>query len=157
MTKPASNVGNPGNVSVRLITTPEELEQAHNIRKEVFVTEQNVPEEEEIDRYEPVCRHFLALTENNIPCGAARWRFTEKGVKLERFAVLKAFRNQGIGSALVEAVLHDIKNHPGYQGQKTYLHAQLNAMPLYKKFGFQKKGALFLECDIQHYKMEKKI
>jgi predicted GNAT family N-acyltransferase len=157
MIKPTSNVGNPGKVSVRLITSQEELDQAHDIRRVVFVSEQDVPEEEEIDQYEPVCRHFLALTESGLPCGAARWRFTENGIKLERFAVLQAFRGHGVGSALVQAVLNDIRNHSGYQGQKIYLHAQLDAIPLYKKFGFQKTGPLFLECDIKHYKMEKEL
>jgi len=155
MIKPASNVGNPKNITVRLITSPDDLKQAHRIRREVFVFEQNVPEEEEIDRYETVCRHFLAFIDDDLPCGAARWRFADGGVKLERFAVLKAFREKGIGSALVRAVLHDIKTHPDYHGQKIYLHAQLNAVPLYEKFGFQKTGALFLECDIQHFKMVK--
>ncbi len=157
MTKPASNVGDPGKISVRLITSQEELEHAHNIRRIVFVSEQGVPEEEEIDQYEQDCRHFLALTEKGIPCGAARWRFTVNGVKLERFAVLKAFRNQGVGSTLVQSVLNDIKKHPRFHGQKIYLHAQLDAMPLYKKFGFQKTGPLFLECDIKHYKMEREM
>ena len=155
MTKPASNAGDTGNPDVRLVTSQEELEQAHNIRREVFVVEQHVPEEEEIDQYESRCRHFLAFAKNGQPCGAARWRFTDNGVKLERFAVLKSYRNQGIGSSLVRAVLKDIENHPDFHGQKIYLHAQLTAIPLYKKFGFRETGPLFYECEIKHFKMVK--
>ncbi len=141
-------------ITVRVISTAEELNQAYNIRREVFVIEQNVPEEEEIDQYESQCRHFLALTSDGIPCGAARWRFVDNGIKLERFAVKKKYRKSGVGSALMRAVLDDINNNPEYNGQKKYLHSQINAIPLYKKFGFRKTGPLFLECDIQHYKME---
>jgi len=139
--------------TVIVVSTAEELSQAHNIRREVFVTEQNVPEEEEIDQYEQQCRHFLALSSDGIPCGTARWRFVGNGIKLERFAVKKKFRKHGVGSALMEAVLDDINNNPEFKGQKKYLHAQVPAVPLYEKYGFQKYGDLFLECDIKHYKM----
>ncbi len=89
----------------------------------------------------------------NTPCGAARWRFTDKGVKLERFAVLKSFRGKGVGHQLVEEVLKDVKNHPSYKGQVIYLNAQVSAMNLYAKSGFRTVGEMFLECDIQHFKM----
>ena len=144
-------------IRVILISTAEELSQAHNIRREVFVTEQNVPEEEEIDQYESHCRHFLAFTSDGIPCGTARWRFVDNGVKLERFAVKKEFRKNGVGSALMRAVLDDINNNPEYKGQRKYLHSQTNAVPLYEKFGFQKTGNPFFECNIQHYKMMEEL
>lgn len=141
-------------ITVRVISTKKELNQAYDIRREVFVIEQNVPEEEEIDQYESHCRHFLAITSDGTPCGAARWRFVDDGIKLERFAVIKKFRKSGVGSALMRAILDDININPGYNGQKKYLHSQINAIPLYEKFGFRKTGPPFLECDIQHYKME---
>lgn len=140
-------------VRIVKITSPEELDKAQKIRYEVFVLGQNVPAEEEIDQFEEEAFHFLAYYEN-IPCGAARWRFTEKGVKLERFAVLEEFRGKGVGSALVRAVLNDVSAHPDATGKKIYLHSQLSAMRLYDKFGFRKAGGLFRECDIDHYKME---
>lgn len=122
------------------------------IRKKVFVEEQNVPESEEYDEFENTARHFLAFFLKH-PAGTARWRFTDKGVKLERFAVLKEFRGKGVGHALVQEVLKDIKNHPDYHGQLIYLHAQTTAVPLYSKSGFQPVGEMFLECDIEHFKM----
>jgi predicted GNAT family N-acyltransferase len=73
---------------------------------------------------------------------------------MERFAVIKAARGQGVGQALVAAVLADIAQHPEGKGKKRYLHAQIHAMPLYAKFGFQAVGDQFEECDILHYKME---
>lgn len=139
-------------LEVTKITSREDLVLAHKIRYEVFVVGQNVPAEEEIDQYENDCTHFLARI-NNIPCGAARWRLTANGVKLERFAVLESYRSQGVGSALVAAVLRDIEAKPETAAKRQYLHAQISAMPLYQKFGFSKEGEMFQECDIDHYAM----
>lgn len=148
--------GETGNnsIDVRKVHKPHALEEAKKIRYEVFVIGQNVPPEEEIDEFEDESFHFLAFL-NDTPAGAARWRFTEKGIKLERFAVLEKFRSNGIGSALVGEVLKDIANHPKSVGKVLYLHAQLSAMGLYNKFGFKQVGELFQECEIDHYKMTK--
>ncbi|WP_215224506.1 GNAT family N-acetyltransferase [Echinicola shivajiensis] len=142
------------NISVNKVQNKHELEQVFKIREEVFVIEQQVDREEEYDEFEDESAHFLAVMKGN-PVGTARWRFTENGVKLERFAVLKAARGKGVGQALVAAVLQDIQNNPKARSKVLYLHGQLAAVPLYEKFGFKKVGDIFTECDIQHYKMEK--
>ena len=86
--------------------------------------------------------------------GSARWRYTDKGIKLERFTVKSAMRGKGLGSKIVAAVLDDIRKTVK-QGNYLYLHAQLDAVPLYAKFGFQKEGDQFDECGIMHYLMWK--
>lgn len=139
--------------SVEKITTKEELQEAFKIRELVFVVEQEVDAAEEYDEFEDSSVHFLAKIEG-APVGTARWRFTANGVKMERFAVLKDARGQGVGQALVAAVLADVAQHPEGKGKKRYLHAQIHAMPLYAKFGFQAVGDQFEECAILHYKME---
>ncbi|MBC7891001.1 MAG: GNAT family N-acetyltransferase [Sphingobacteriaceae bacterium] len=139
-------------ISVELVTDEDSLNQIFTIRNIVFVQEQQVPEEEEYDEFERTSRHFLARL-GKESCGTARWRFTEKGVKMERFAVLSDFRSQGVGSALVKALLDDILAQPTLEGRPIYLHAQVSAMPLYSKFGFQSEGALFYDCEIPHFKM----
>jgi len=141
-------------IEVRKIDTPQEQEIAHKIREEVFVKEQNVPFEEEYDNYEQTSVHFLAFYQGK-PCGTARWRFTENGIKLERFAVLKEFRNKKVGKATLEAVLENIKNTAETSQKTLYLHAQVQVVGFYEKFGFQKIGETFQECDIWHYKMIK--
>lgn len=141
-------------IKVIKVSNEKDLKVAQQIRYDVFVIGQRVPEEEEIDAFEDVCSHFLALS-NNTPCGAARWRKTDNGVKLERFAVLEDFRSKGVGSALVNAVIKDIEAEPDTENEPLYLHSQLSAMPLYEKFGFVKEGELFQECDIDHYTMKK--
>jgi predicted GNAT family N-acyltransferase len=141
---------------VKLIETETEQAQAFQIRHTVFVVEQNVPEDLELDEYESVSRHFLALNEGGQPCGAARWRFTDKGIKLERFAVLPAYRGKGAGVALVEGVLADIEAHLERKDKLIYLNAQKSAKDFYIRFGFQVIGDEFWEAGIPHYTMEYK-
>lgn len=135
--------------------TEDLLEKAFKIRREVFVVEQQVATEEEFDEFEPTSRHFVALSDDGDPVGAARWRKTQNGVKLERFAVKSSARRQGIGASLVKVVLDDIIRQEG-AGVYLYLHAQLPAVPLYQKFGFEVEGDQFLECNIWHYLMHRR-
>ncbi len=136
-------------IEVKEIFKPEELMKAFQIRKDVFVKEQNVEESEEFDEYDRVTRHFLAFLESE-PCGTARIRTTTKGTKLERFAVLSAFRNQMVGKALLERTLREsLLLHPPL----IYLHAQVQARGFYEKLGFSINGEPFIEAGIQHVQM----
>ncbi|WP_316810833.1 GNAT family N-acetyltransferase [Pedobacter heparinus] len=135
---------------VNKIRNKEELEKAFVVRKKVFVEEQHCPPELEWE-HEEESTHFLAEI-NGEACGACRWRKTDAGYKLERFAVLKEFRGKRIGQALVAAALADLPESAHY----IYLHAQLNAMRLYSRFGFMAEGEQFEEAGIPHFKMVKK-
>jgi predicted GNAT family N-acyltransferase len=126
-------------ITVHQIETPADLAAAFAIREKVFVDERQVPRAEEYDAFEDSARHYLALADGT-PCGAARWRKTDKGVKLERFAVLAQFRNQEVGSHILQRVVADVKAI--YPTETMYLHAQVPAV-----------GEMFPECDIDHYKM----
>jgi predicted GNAT family N-acyltransferase len=137
-------------IQVTKVTDPSELEKVFAIRREVFVGEQNCPPELEWE-FEDESNHFLA-TVNGEPAGASRWRKTDKGYKLERFAVLKKFRGMGMGQELVKTVLADLPADASY----IYMHAQLLAIPLYEKFNFEKVGPEFEEAGIRHYKMVRK-
>lgn len=139
-----------GALLVNKIKNKEELEKAFAIRKAVFVEEQNCPPELEWENEEESV-HFLAEI-NGEACGACRWRKTEKGYKLERFAVLKDFRGKRIGQALLAAALADLPDDAHY----IYLNAQLHALPLYARFGFIAEGDQFEEAGIPHMKMVKK-
>jgi predicted GNAT family N-acyltransferase len=141
------------NLRVEKITNQHLLEKAFQIRKLVFVIEQGVNPTDEYDQFESDSTHFLAFFDEKS-AGTARWRFTEKGIKLERFAVLPQERGKGIGKALVKAVLEDLNTNNSAVGKIRYLHAQLEAIPLYSKFGFEKVGEMFEECGIFHYKMQ---
>jgi predicted GNAT family N-acyltransferase len=135
------------NIVVEKVTDPQLLDKVFAIRKEVFVGEQNCPPELEWE-FEDESNHFLATVDGE-PAGASRWRQTNKGYKLERFAVLQKFRNMGVGQALVKAVLGDLPPQARY----IYLHAQIQAVGLYDKFNFEKEGEEFEEAGIRHFKM----
>jgi predicted GNAT family N-acyltransferase len=138
------------NIQVNKVTDPALLEKVFAIRREVFVGEQNCPPELEWE-FEDESNHFLATLDGE-PAGASRWRKTDKGYKLERFAVLKKFRGLGLGQELVKAVLKDLPKDADY----VYMHAQIQAVSLYEKFNFEKIGPEFEEAGIRHYKMERK-
>jgi predicted GNAT family N-acyltransferase len=124
------------------------MKEAHRIRYEVFVIGQNCPEELEWE-FEEESTHFL-LIENDIPLASARHRKTEKGYKLERFAVLSEARGKGFGMLILKAILEDIKESNALK----YMHAQEQVIPFYEKVGFEKSGNIFEEAGIMHYKME---
>jgi len=137
------------NIEVIKISNAESLKLAHNIRYEVFVLGQNCPADlERANEEESI--HFLAKVDG-IPAGACRWRKTENGYKLERFAVLADFRGIGVGQQMVKTVLDDLPKDAEY----IYLNSQLDAVSLYEKFGFVKEGPEFTEAGIRHYKMVK--
>ena len=126
------------------------MKEAHRIRYEVFVIGQNCPEELEWE-FEEESTHFL-LIENDIPLASARHRKTEKGYKLERFAVLSQARGKGYGMLILKAILEDIKE----SNELKYMHAQEQVITFYEKVGFEKSGNIFEEAGIMHYKMEYK-
>jgi predicted GNAT family N-acyltransferase len=137
-------------IQVRKVTDPTDLEKVFAIRREVFVVEQNCPPELEWE-FEDKSNHFLA-TVSGEPAGASRWRKTDKGYKLERFAVLEKFRGMGVGQELVKTVLNDLPKDAEY----VYMHAQIQAVSLYEKFNFVKTGPEFEEAGIRHFKMIRK-
>jgi len=143
---------NAHEIAVTAVRNPDELEILFEIRRTVFVEEQHVAPEEEYDEFENTSVHYLATYDGTV-CGTARRRYTEDGIKLERFAVLEEFRGQGVGKALVRKVLEEIAKEPESEGKLLYLHAQLAAVHLYEIFGFHITGEKFSEAGIEHYKM----
>jgi predicted GNAT family N-acyltransferase len=123
-------------------------DMAFAIRQKVFVEEQKVDADEEYDEYESIATHYLVFVDDQ-PAATSRWRHTDKGIKLERFSVLSEFRNKGIGAALVKQVLSDVVPFE----KLIYLHAQVAAMNVYARNGFEPIGELFYEANIPHYKM----
>ncbi len=123
-------------------------EKAIAIRKSVFVEEQGVDASLEYDHEEESTHYLLFLGEK--PVATARWRETDKGIKLERFAVLPQFRNRGIGDIILKEVLSDVSSLE----KMVYLHSQLRAVPFYARNGFLKSGDMFTEAGIEHFFMK---
>ena len=127
------------------------FELCRQIRTDVFIVEQEVAEEEEFDAFEGESQHYLMMLDE-LAIGTARWRNSDNGVKLERFAVLKGFRGNNYGELLLKKVIDDASKAADY----LYLHAQLKAVSFYARQGFRKTGPQFEECNILHYKMDLK-
>jgi len=126
----------------------ELLNQAFEIRKKVFVEEQNTDAEEEFDSLDEEAIHYLVIFKG-ISAATGRRRITTEGHKLERFAVLKKFRGNRLAVALMNEMLKDVLPDE----KKVYLYAQAYAEKFYEKFGFKREGEMFIEANIEHYKM----
>ncbi|MCX6258687.1 MAG: GNAT family N-acetyltransferase [Bacteroidia bacterium] len=125
-----------------------QFEHARKIRTEVFVLEQGVSHELEYDGKDKDARHYLVFRDD-LAVATARWRQTDKGIKLECFAVLPAYRNQGIGKIILDKVLSDVKP----LNRKIYLHSQDKAVNFYLRNGFSVVGDEFFEAGIRHFLM----
>lgn len=136
------------------ITNDEQYGQALAIRKTVFVEEQNVPVELEIDENEQVATHVLAYDSHDTPVATGRIRpYADGGGKMERIAVLKEVRSgQGFGRAIMNK-LEEIGRALGYK--KFVLEAQTHAEAFYEKLGYKTISEPFWEAGILHVKMEK--
>ncbi|MGD2119910.1 MAG: GNAT family N-acetyltransferase [Chromatiales bacterium] len=121
--------------------------QLSAVRKQVFVEEQQVPLALELDEADATATHFLALTQQGQAVGTAR--LLANG-HVGRMAVLADYRNQGVGSRLLQAVLSYARQQ---QMPDVYLHAQTSAINFYKKFGFVCRGDIFMDANIPHQTM----
>ncbi|MED4455478.1 GNAT family N-acetyltransferase [Metabacillus fastidiosus] len=140
-------------MEIKIVTTDKQLEDAFNIRKIVFVEEQKVPVEEEIDQFENEADH-LVLYDGEKPVGAARFRIVDEYGKLERICILKDYRNKGAGSLIME-YLEKLASQKGLD--KLKLNAQTKAIPFYERFGYKTVSELFMDAGIPHVTMTKII
>lgn len=124
------------------------------VRREVFVVEQRISEEEEYDGLDDQCVHFIAVSAGGV-VGTARLRFPSSGyAKIERMAVLEPARRQGAGSGLIVCIERELAGQGMY---KVVLHAQITAAPFYVACGYVPVGEHFYEAGIEHVRMEKEV
>jgi predicted GNAT family N-acyltransferase len=127
--------------------------QCLEIRKRVFVEEQNVPMDREVDEYEDVATHILLIDDE--PIGTVRYRPTsEDMIKVERMAVLPEERGRKLGFKLMEFV-HDHAREHGYTRAK--LGAQVHAIDFYRKLGYTVSSDEFEDAGIPHVYMERTL
>jgi predicted GNAT family N-acyltransferase len=136
-------------VCVRRIRSIRELQSAFAIRMRVFVKEQRVPAEIELDRDDQRAIHLLA-TLSGEAVGTVRIVKRGAGTKIGRMAVVKKYRGRGIGKKLVRRAITTAKKQGA---QKIYLHAQVPVIGFYISAGFQAVGSVFNEAGIPHRKM----
>lgn len=115
------------------------------IRREVFIDEQGVPPDLEWDGLDPTATHWLALVDAQ-PVGTVR--LLGDG-HVGRMAVRQPWRGQGVGRALMTAVL----DHGRQSQHELFLHAQVDAIPFYERLGFAAEGPVFQDAGIPHRTM----
>lgn len=133
-----------------------DLENAFQIRKEVFVKEQGVPLEDEFDTFDKlndVCHHILVYF-NEIPVGTGRIRFVDNIGKLERICILQPYRKHGLGKVIIQT-LEEIAREK--EISKVKLHGQTHAEGFYNKLGYHTSSDVFMEDDIPHILMTKDL
>lgn len=120
------------------------------IRKQVFIEEQGVPEEMELDEFDLTAQHALAFLDSQC-IGTARLVILPENIgRIGRMAVLPMQRGTGIGSQLLLAMIDQGKS----QGITHFeLHAQLSAIPFYERWGFIAQGDIYDEAGIAHRDM----
>lgn len=121
------------------------------IRLEVFVHEQHVPPEEEIDALDAACVHVVAFGTHGS--ALATGRLLPDG-HIGRMAVLKAVRGQGLGSAVLQALMQQAQQK-GFV--EVVLSAQTHALQFYVRHGFVPEGAEYLDANIPHVLMRKAL
>ena len=135
---------------VDLVAFDATRDALHAIRDEVFVREQHVPAELERDALDATCTHALARLLDGTPVGTAR--LTPDG-HIGRMAVLAGWRGQGVGAALLQALIDEA----GRRGMaQLALSAQTHALGFYRRFGFLPEGEVYEEAGLPHQVMTRR-
>jgi predicted GNAT family N-acyltransferase len=129
------------------------MEQAWALRRRVFIEEQHVPEEIELDADDARAFHALAL-EDGRPVGCGRMVPHSDYVKIGRMAVLAERRGAGVGRRVLEFLLEHARRR-GFR--LAVLDAQLHAERFYLKQGFTPVGDTFEEAGIMHRRMKRAL
>lgn len=123
------------------------------VRHAVFIVEQQVPADLEVDGEDPHCVHVLARWDGE-PVGTARLREVDGHAKAERVAVVRSSRGRGIGLALMSALEQEARAR-GFG--EMHLHAQAAVIGFYEDQGYAGQGERFVEAGIEHVAMVKRL
>ena len=138
------------NLKVEIVKWIDGYAPLSMIREKVFIEEQKVMSQLEWDGKDEEAIHFLAYQDEKA-IGCARAFVIENHMQLGRMAVLKEYRNNGIGSFLIEKAITTAKLN---QLSKISISAQCHAIDFYKKFGFEVASEIYLDAGISHQDME---
>lgn len=136
--------------TVRIVEWHEAQESLDVVRTTVFVREQNVPREIESDGRDGDCVHVLAEGGGEA-IGAGRLMADGR---IGRMAVLASWRGQGVGGAMLTALMQEAKRRGM---RETYLHSQAHAQDFYVRHGYVVEGEEYYEAGIAHIGMRAKL
>lgn len=135
--------------SVRILSWAEARDMACRVRFAVFVNEQHVPPDIELDEWDERSDHALVTDDAGSPI--ATGRLLPDG-HIGRMAVLQAWRGRGVGAAVLKALLARASERGA---RRALLNAQTQARGFYARFGFRQVGSEFMEAGIPHVAMER--
>ena len=129
-----------------------QIDAIRQVRTDVFVREQAIPIELEYDEHDLTCSHAVAY-DGLIAVATGRLDFQQHG-RIGRVAVLKNYRRRGLGTLIMQALENAARS-----GNLDHLwfHAQISAVPFYLSLGYQVVGEEFIEENIPHVSMEKRL
>ena len=131
---------------IELLPWDQARAHAEPIRTVVFVGEQGVPAELEMDQHDAACVHAVAFLDGK-PVGTGRLL---PDAHIGRMAVLKAFRGKGFGGAILKKLMEKARQRGDRQ---IVLSAQVHAAPFYREHGFEEVGGVYEEAGIPHQDM----
>ncbi|MFE2106959.1 GNAT family N-acetyltransferase [Kitasatospora sp. NPDC059463] len=146
--------------TIRVARGEDDLALVHGVRRDVFIVEQGIAEEEEWDDLDLTSEHLLAFGADGEPVGTARLIFGEQALRitggiegrvlLGRLAVLRTARGTGLGARLVRAV-----EAAGLArgAREMELHAQVQALGFYERLGYAAEGPVYDDAGIPHRTM----
>lgn len=138
---------------IKIASTEKEKSDALTVRQRVFVVEQGIPLEIELDEHDETATHFVGYI-NQEPVCASRLRVVNNYGKLERICVLKRYRGKAYGAKIIQVMEKEMIRS---NVQKSTLNAQLQTKNFYEKYGYRVTSEPFVEADILHVTMEKNL
>jgi len=132
------------------VTNQSMMDETYKVRFDVFVHEQHVPKELELDEYDDQAIHVIALNEQDEVVGCGRLILNASSAKIGRVAVRKEYRKLHFGKAICEELIRIAQSE---NIQKITLGAQLSAVEFYKKLGFTEYGTVYMDANIKHIHM----
>lgn len=143
-------------MKIILATKQQHFFDVMRIRSKVFILEQNVDADIEIDDIDNYANQYVAYDDDNKACATFRIFKEDHHAYIGRLAVLKNYRKQGIGSYILSNC-NDLIKEMDSSIKEIHLHAQVQAVDFYEKNGFKKQGEIFMDANIEHILMVKEI
>jgi predicted GNAT family N-acyltransferase len=141
-------------ITVRPARGAAEVEAAMDLRVRVFVDEQGVDAEEEVDNLDEQSVQIVGVDDTGVIATCRLRDLGEGEWKLERMAVDRRLRRLGVGARLLDGAEREARERGGRQ---MVLHAQRRAEAFYGSRGYVAEGDTFLEAEIEHVRMRKAL
>lgn len=132
------------------VAVTDDIDTCRTLRRRVFIEEQGVSEADEMDGKDDQAIHLLA-TVDGVPMGSARLLVAGEVGKIGRVCVLPEARGTGLGAAVMEAAIAELRRQPGVT--KAKLGAQTHALGFYERLGFVAEGPVYDDAGIPHRDM----